>query len=328
MDFATYFLRKFSFVRGLERSVRRLEQSVLDLRRDVGLQESERKRLLAEMAEWTRFCPHGHFYSPLPSRADIAGAYSRGGYGPPFPAIDLNAEGQFALLQEFARYYPDIPFPESPEPGRRFHLANPTYGRHDAAVLYCVMRHLRPRRIVEVGCGHSSAAILDINDLVLGGALEPTFIDPDLGQLRRLLLPNEASRLTLIERPVQDAPDGTFAQLEANDVLFIDSSHVSKFGSDVNHLFFKVLPALRPGVWVHVHDITADLEYPRHWIEEGRAWNELYLLRAFLMYNRTFRIMYSSALMYNDHFGFLKERMPMCAAGGGGQIWLRKEAGG
>jgi len=125
---------------------------------------------------------------------------------------------------------------------------------------------------------------------------------------------------------VQDAPDDPFESLEANDILLIDTSHVSKVGSDVNHLFFKVLPALKPGVWVHVHDVTGNLEYPRHWFDEGRAWNEMYILRAFLMYNTTFKIMFSSALMFNEHRGFLRERMPMCASGGGGQIWLRKEA--
>ena len=125
---------------------------------------------------------------------------------------------------------------------------------------------------------------------------------------------------------MQDVPLGLFKELGAGDILFIDTSHVSKVGSDVNHLFFTVLPALKPGVWVHIHDVTGDLEYPRHWFDEGRAWNELYLLRAFLMYNRAFRVMFSSAQMYNEHRDFLRETMPMCAAGGGGQLWLRREA--
>jgi|CZKI01.1.fsa_nt_gi hypothetical protein len=328
MDLVTYILRKFHLVKSLERSVRNLEQSVLQLQRDRGLLESENQKTRAEMAEWTRFCPHGHFYSPLPSRDEVAAAFSRGGYGPPFPAVDLNTDGQFALLKEFATFYPDLPFPENPTAGRRFHLANPAYGHYDAVVLYCMMRRLQPKRIVEVGCGYSSAAILDLNDALFGGRLAATFIDPDLAQFRRLLLPGEANHSTLIEKPVQEVPNEVFESLDANDVLFIDTSHVSKVGSDVNHLFFKVLPALRPGVWVHIHDISVDLEYPRDWLEEGRAWNEMYILRAFLMYNRTFKIMFSSALMYNDRHDFLREHMPMCAGGGGGQMWLSKEAAG
>jgi predicted O-methyltransferase YrrM len=321
MDLAATLLRKFS-------RVRKLEQSVLQLERKGEELESENRRIRAELAEWTRFCPPGHFYSPLPSREEVAAALSRGGYGPPFPAIELNSEEQLALLTEFAAYYPDLPFPEAPTAGRRFHLANPSYGRYDAFVLYCMMRRIQPRRIVEVGCGFSSAAILDLNDALFEGRLELTFVDPDLAQLRRLLLPRDAGRLNLMERRVQDAPDSTFESLEAGDILFIDTSHVSKVGSDVNHLFFKVLPALKPGVYVHIHDVTGDLEYPRQWFDEGRAWNEVYLLRAFLMYNRAFKVVFSSALMFNQHHDFLKAHMPMCAAGGGGQIWLRKAAAG
>jgi predicted O-methyltransferase YrrM len=321
MDLAAYLLRKFS-------RVRELEQSVLQLKGKGAELESENRRMSAELAEWTRFCPLGHFYSPLPSREEVDAALSRGGYGPPFPAIELNCEEQVALLKEFAAYYPDLPFPEAPTAGKRFHLSNPSYGRYDAFVLYCMMRRIQPRRIIEVGCGFSSAAILDLNDALFGGRLELTFIDPDLAQLRRLLLPRDAGSLNLMELRVQDAPDSTFESLDAGDILFIDTSHVSKVGSDVNHLFFRVLPALKPGVHVHIHDITGDLEYPRQWFDEGRAWNEVYLLRAFLMYNRAFRVVFSSALMFNQHHDFLKEHMPKCAEGGGGQIWLRKDAAG
>lgn len=319
MDLLARLLRKFRLVKNLELSLVRAE-------RDAAGLEAENSQMRAEIAKWTRFCPPGHFYSPLPSPEEVEAAFSREGYGPPFPGIDLNEDEQVALLHEFAAYYPDLPFPEAPAPGKRFHLANPSYGRYDAFVLYCMVRRLRPTRIVEVGCGYSSAAILDLNDLLFEGRLELTFVDPDLAQFRRLLLPSETSRPTLIEKPLQDTPNAVFESLGPSDILFIDTSHVSKVGSDVNHLFFKVLPALKPGVWVHIHDVTGNLEYPRHWFDEGRAWNELYLLRAFLMYNRSFKVMFSSALMFNEHRDVLRKRMPMCAEGGGGQIWLRREA--
>jgi len=325
MDLVEYLLRKFSFVRGLERGIRRLEQTVLELTGARDRLEAENRGLRGDLERWGRFCAPGHFYSPIPSREEVEAAFSRGGNGPPFPGIDLDEEGQAALLRELAAYYPEMPFPEKATAGRRYHLANASYGPHDACILYCMMRHLRPSRIVEVGCGHSSAAIMDLNDALFGGRLALTFVDPDMSRFRELLLPGEAGAATLVERPVQEVENGIFESLEANDILFIDTSHVSKVGSDVNHLFFRVLPALRPGVWVHIHDVTVDLEYPRHWFDEGRAWNELYLLRAFLMYNRAFRVMYSSALMYNLRHDFLRERMPMCAAGGGGQLWLRRE---
>jgi SAM-dependent methyltransferase len=330
MDLVSYILRKFSLVRGLERSVKRLEQSVSVLQPERDRLEAENRALSALRAEsdkWTKFTPHGHFYSPLPSPAEVEAAFARGGNGPPIPGVELNTDAQFALMQELAAFYPDLPFPEKETAGHRYYLGNLSYGPYDACALYGVMRHLKPRRIVEVGCGYSSAALLDANDASFGGRIEFTFIDPDLAQLRRLLLPGEANPGTLIEKQVQDVPNDVFEKLEAGDILLIDTSHVSKVGSDVNHLLFKVLPALKPGVWVHIHDVTVNLEYPRNWFEEGRAWNELYLLRAFLMYNRAFSVMLSTALMYNDHWDFLKEKMPMCAAGGGGQLWLRKDSG-
>lgn len=325
MDPVTPLLRKFSFVRALERKVQRLERRVAELGQSEGRLESEIRRLQSEAAAWTRFCPHGHFYSPLPSGADIAAGLARPAEGPPFAGIDLNLDGQLSLLGEIAESYSAMPFPDEPTAGWRFFLNNPSYGPYDASVLFGVVRHLAPGRVVEVGCGYSSAAFLDMNEHVLGGRLAITFIDPDLSQLRRLVSPQEAARLSLLEVPVQQAPIAPFSELQANDILFVDTSHVSKFGSDVNHLFFKVLPELRPGVWVHLHDVTWDLEYPRDWLVEGRAWNELYMLRAFLMYNRSFRVMFSSALMFEQHKAFVRERMPRCAGGGGGQIWLRRE---
>ena len=301
------FLRKFRFVRRLE---------------------AENAQSRTNQAEWARFFPPGHFYSPLPSRAEVAEAMARGGFGPPFAAVDLNEAEQLALLEEFAGYYGGQPFPETPTEGWRFCLNNPSYGHYDAIMLYCMLRHLQPRRIVEVGSGYSSAAMLDLNERVFGGRVALTFIDPDMARLRPLLRPDDQTRVTLIERRVQEVPLDVFAALEAGDVLFIDSSHVSKIGSDVNRLFFDILPALRPGVHIHIHDVAGNLEYPREWYEEGRAWNEQYLLRAFLMYNHAFRIVLFTGWLFNTRYEFFRERMPLCARGGGGQIWLRKETAG
>ncbi len=276
--------------------------------------------------EWIKFFPPGHFYSPLPSKAEIADAFARGGFGPPFPGIELNDAEQFARLERFAGYYADQPFPVGPNAGRRFHLENGSYGPYDAIMLYCMLREARPRRILEVGSGHSSAAMLDLNDHAFGGEIKFTFIDPDMTRLRPLLRDGDGTRATLIEQRVQEVPLEVFAALGENDVLFIDSSHVSKVGSDVNRLFFDVLPVLAPGVLVHIHDITGNLEYPRDWLEQGRAWNEQYLLRAFLMYNQAWRVEFFSTWLWVYRAQFIKERMPLCAQGGGGQMWLRKLA--
>jgi predicted O-methyltransferase YrrM len=292
---------------------------VARLRREVA-------RLEAERAAWARFSPPGHFYSPLPSGEEVAEAFARGGFGPPFGGVDLNEAGQVARLERFAKFYPEQPFPEERTAGRRFFLNNNSYGHFDAIMLYCMLREARPRRIIEVGSGFSSAAMLDANEHALGGAVNFTFIDPDMARLRPLLRDGDHARATLIEQRVQEVPLETFASLGENDVLFIDSSHVSKIGSDVNRLYLDVLPVLAPGVLIHIHDVAGNLEYPREWFDEGRAWNEQYLLRAFLMHNAAYRIELFTGWLFNTRHAWFREKMPLCARGGGGQIWLRKLA--
>jgi len=202
--------------------------------------------LATAQAEWGRFSPPGHFYSPLPSRAEIADALSEVGSVRRFPRSRSTKPGSSPASKKFAEFYASQPFPEQPTPGRRFHLDNPSYGHYDAIMLYGMLREAKPRRIIEVGSGFSSAAMLDVNELVLGGGVQFTFIDPDMTRLRPLLREGDTGRVQLIERRVQEVPLETFAALAENDVLFIDSSHVSKVGSDVNRLFFDVLPALAP----------------------------------------------------------------------------------
>jgi predicted O-methyltransferase YrrM len=288
--------------------------------------ERDNARLREQQAEWARFFPPGHFYSPLPSREEVAAVFARGGFGPPFPGVDLNEVGQGSRLERFARFYGEQPYPEQAVEGRRYFLDNPSYGHFDAIMLWAMLREAQPKRIIEVGSGFSSAAMLDARDHGGIGTPEFTFIDPDMARLRPLLRRGDEGRVTLIEKIVQDVPLETFAALGENDVLFIDSSHVSKIGSDVNRLFFDVLPTLAPGVIIHIHDVAGNLEYPREWLEEGRAWNEQYLLRAFLMNNASYRIELFTGWLFNTRHAWFREHMPLCARGGGGQIWLRKVA--
>ena len=305
-------------------SYRLLEQRKEQLVAERDTMKGRLMLLEKEREQWSRFSPPGHFYSPLPSREEVAEAFARHHFGPPFAGVDLNEAGQIARLERFAAFYPAQPFPEQPTPGRRFHLANSSYSHYDAIMLYCMLREARPRRIIEVGSGLSSAAMLDLNDDALGGAVNFTFIDPDMSRLRPLLREGDAARVTLIEKRVQEVPLETFTALGENDVLFIDSSHVAKIGSDVNRLYFDVLPALAPGVLVHIHDVAGNLDYPREWLDEGRAWNEQYLLRAFLMFNSAWRVELFTGWLFNTRHAWFREKMPLCARGGGGQMWLRK----
>jgi hypothetical protein len=266
--------------------------------------------------------PPGHFYSPIPNATDVATGLASASAPP--AGIELNEENQRALLPEFERTFPLLRFPDKPRPGRRYFYDNGSFGALDALCLATLTRRFETRRIVEVGSGHSSAAMLDLRDDGLLPDAELTFVDPDFSRLHALLLPGDAARVRLIDRRVQDVEPAVFDQLEAGDLLFIDSSHVSKIGSDVNHLLFAVLPRLKPGVLVHLHDIFDGFEYPREWFAEGRHWNEQYLVRAFLMYNRAFEIVLHSAWLFNRHNAFFREHLPATLRHGGGQLWLRR----
>ncbi len=135
---------------------------------------------------------------------------------------------------------------------------------------------------------------------------------------------NAQKRGTILEKGVQDVPLSVFECLEANDILFIDSTHVCKTGSDVNYLFFEVLPRLKPGVVVHVHDIFHPFEYPKRWVMEGRAWNEVYLLRAFLQFNSAFKVLLFANYLSTFHRESLVAALPMCQGNFGGNIWLQR----
>jgi hypothetical protein len=239
----------------------------------------------------------GHYYSPMPSVADVE-AYARVAALPPpesLPGIDLRLDSQLRLLSELRPFYADQPFARDPIGGLRYHFENDVFGYSDAIFLHCLLRHLRPRRIVEVGSGYSSAVILDTVEQFLDPSTKVTFIEPYPERLLTLVKPGDLDRATLVREPVQSVDLALFRELEAGDVLLIDSTHVTKLGSDVNREVFDVLPQLRAGVFVHFHDIFYPFEYPLEWAREGRAWNEAYLLRAFLSFNPTYEI-----VLFND----------------------------
>jgi predicted O-methyltransferase YrrM len=273
-----------------------------------------------------RFVPPGHFYSPIPSLSELGqDAYRL--FGPPsrtIPGIELNEAGQLALLDALKPYYREVPFPEHKSPGRRYFFENRMYSYSDAIFLYAMIRHARPKRIVEVGSGYSSCVILDTTELFLDGQVECTFIEPYPDRLMSLLRPEDSARVKILVSRVQDVGPDPFLALEANDILFVDSSHVAKIGSDVNFLLGDVLPRLCPGVLVHFHDIIYPFEYPEAWITEGRSWNEAYMLRAFLTFNAAFEIVLFNTFLERFHRERFDQDWPLCLKNEGGSIWVRR----
>ncbi|MBL8350000.1 MAG: class I SAM-dependent methyltransferase [Burkholderiaceae bacterium] len=271
--------------------------------------------------------PPGHFYSPIPAIDELERDRARI-FGPPprqLPGIDLDDADQLALVQAFGeRYYADMPFQDQPVDGLRYGFGNGAYSYTDAIFLHCMIRHAQPRRIIEVGSGHSSCVTMDTNERFFGGGIECTFIEPYPKLLHSLLKPTDAERIRIIGTRVQDVATETFDVLESNDILFIDSTHVSKTGSDVNYLFFEVIPRLKPGVLIHVHDIFYPFEYPEKWALAGRAWNENYLLRAFLQFNSDFKVVLFANYLVTFHRAALVKALPKCAGNFGGNIWFRR----
>ena len=150
--------------------------------------------------------------------------------------------------------------------------------------------------------------------------------DEEIALLRSLLRPGDEERIAVHPIPVQEAPLALFDALEANDILFIDSTHVSRVGSDVNHLLFEVLPRLAPGVLVHFHDVFFPFEYPREWILEGRAWTEAYLVRAFLTGNAGWEVVLMNTFLEHFHRDWFEQNMPLCLRNPGGSLWIRRAA--
>jgi predicted O-methyltransferase YrrM len=273
-----------------------------------------------------RFSPPGHFYSPIPNAQDLK-RVEHAENKILTSDIHLNESEQLELLHQFSAYYSELPFAETPAASSshadRYYYRNDFFCHGDAIALYSMLRHFRPQRVIEVGSGFSSAVMLDTNDRFLNSATQFTFIEPYPDRLNQLLNSQDQQQ-QVIEKLVQDVEIQLFTKLQANDILFIDSSHVAKAGSDVVYLLFQVLPRLAPGVIVHFHDIFFPFEYPQTWFAEGRAWNEAYFLRAFLQYNTAFKVLFFNSFLGQHHQLELEQKMPLFLKNTGGSLWLQK----
>jgi hypothetical protein len=282
---------------------------------------------MAEFGEGPPFVPNGHFYSPIPPRHEVL-QYCAQIFGSSFPralpGIDLREAEQLKFLEIVESFSVDLPFKADKVEGLRYQFENPAFSYSDGVMLNSMIRHAKPKRIVEVGSGHSSCMTLDTNEIWFNNSIECSFIEPYPDLLHSLLKPGDPDRIKVYPSRVQDVSLRVFEALEANDIFFVDSTHVSRAGSDVNHILFNILPALASGVIVHFHDIPYPFEYFEVWLKEGRAWNEAYLLRAFLQNNRDFEIVMFNSFINYFHRDHLIQHLPLLPMNPGGSIWLRK----
>jgi hypothetical protein len=268
--------------------------------------------------------PPGHFYSPVVNidelRADAERVFDRSRT----PAeIDLNEEFQISMVPGIRLIASQLPFTAQQQDNFFYYFDNIFYSYGDGIVLASMIRHFKPKKIVEFGSGFSSCLMMDINKLYFDGKIECTFIDPYPEALLSILRSSPGS-IRILQSRAQDIDFNLVRSLSSNDILFIDSTHVSKAGSDVNFHLFDTLPALKPGVLIHFHDVAYPFEYPEDWFfVENRSWNEIYLLRSFLMHNNKYRIQFFNDFMARVHPD-LTATIPRFDLNSGGAIWLRK----
>ncbi len=310
----------------LERRKERIKQCKIRIEKCNEEQEGLKKKLAEYETAYNMEFPPGHFHSPTVSSAEVE-TMERDLFSArsdKIPALSLYEEEQMHFLNGARKYYKEIPFTEKRQDHLRYYYDNDFFSYSDAIFLYLIIRYFRPKRIIEVGSGFSSCVMLDTNEIFLQNSIELTFIEPHPERLFSLLKETDKTSTRIIADKMQNIDIQIFDSLVENDILFVDSSHVSKAGSDVNDILFKVLPRLKKGVLIHFHDIFFPFEYPREWILR-RGWNEAYILRSFLMYNNTFGIIAFANFLQYMHEEWLKSNMPLCLRNTASSIWIQKK---
>jgi methyltransferase family protein len=253
-----------------------------------------------------------HFYSPVPDTSQLARRTGLWEKESEMPGVDLNPGDQLAFLETaVAQWKNECRFPmQKTAVPHEYFLSNGAYGLLSAAILHCMIRHYHPKIVIEVGSGNSTyvsarACLMNEAD---GRPTRLVAIEPYPNGVLQAGFPGLSG---LVRKGAEEVGIEKYLELDAGDILFIDSSHVVRMGNDVVFLYLEVLPRLRKGVVVHIHDIFFPFQYPRDWILERRwLWSEQYLLQAFLAFNRTFEIRWCGSYMHAKYLDRLKAAFP------------------
>jgi len=266
-----------------------------------------------------------HYYAPVVTARDIRQPLDA---VRALPGVDLNEAAQFALLEHF-RYAAELEALPMKKPAvDRFGFENTTYAEGDAEMLYNMIRHFKPRRIVEVGSGQST---LMAREAIAANRREDALYSCRVTCVEPYEQPwLEGIGVDVIRRPIEECPDDLVRSLEANDIFFIDSSHVIRPQGDVLHLYQRLLPQVAAGVLIQVHDVFTPRDYPAKWvIDDRRLWNEQYVMEAFLAFNRSFEVLLAVNWLANEHRERLAGACPMLMKKPGeqpGAFWMRRIA--
>jgi hypothetical protein len=277
----------------------------------LGLRSRLRRRSVALLQRLGVSLVFNNFHSPIPdlrslddsawrSRTELAG-------------IDLREQEQLRFVNQLAELYcaefNQLPLNDDGNGLTRFHVKNDWFESVDCEVAYSIIRHFKPKQIVEIGSGYSTLIMLQAlrvnrqeghGGRILG-------IDPTPWVPRDGLTDLYDVQIT----EVQKVALSTFTALSANDILFIDSSHVLKMGSDVQYEYLEVLTRLQPGVLVHVHDIYLPATYPRPvMMDHHHFWNEQDVLQAFLIGNAHYEVLLAAHHLHLQHPQVLADLFP------------------
>ncbi len=273
-----------------------------------------------------------HFHSPIPNINDLEQRKIWDGRSE-LKGIDFRIEKQIRMLKRLGKDYShECHWPlTATSDSSEFYVENPSFSYGCAVSTHCVIRHFRPMRVIEIGSGMSSRVIsraLKMNHDHGGSASEYVVVDP----YPTAFVKSGVLRVTkIMETRVELMDPAYFEVLKANDILFIDSGHCVRIGGDVNYLVLDVLPRLKPGVIVHLHDISIPYEYPKAYATNEsfrQFWTEQYLLHAFLCFNTDFEILLAMNYLMTDHSELFKTSFPHDNLGIyrsiSGSFWIRR----
>ena len=259
-----------------------------------------------------------HFYYPIPDTRELSAKEWRDSQ---MPGIDFRPDAQRDLLRAIsARYSSEYrALPVDANGSGQFHVQNDAFSGIDPYVYYCIIRRFRPRTVIEVGSGYST--LLGARACRQNGGARYVCIDP----WPRPLVEEAINDVELLRCQVEDLDVRLFEQLRANDVLFIDSSHVVRTAGDVCFIILEVLPRLAEGVLVHFHDIFFPSDYPKEWIAEKHLfWTEQYLVHAYLAENTHAQVVFASHYMAKRYPHEVRQSFPDAPWIGGASLWIQK----
>ena len=271
--------------------------------------------------------PNGHFYSPVTDPDDLVDRQDEIWPTQPRPCLDIdfNDDSHREILTEwFPRHIGDYDYPEQEPVNTQYYTQNSQFSWLDSRTLFVLLKELKPGRVIEIGSGFSSLLTADVNNRFLAGQCDFSCIEPYPRDFLKEKIPGLNN---LLVKRVESIEFDFFESLGPGDILFVDSSHVCKTGSDVNYILFEILPRLSPGVLIHFHDIFLPVDYPKDWaITENRSWNEQYLLRALLMNSLEYKVLFGCNYAYLNYQELVANALnrPPEKVFGGGSFWLQK----